>query len=95
MLTAARQRTRVVIDPDRDWMTGHVVIHLTDGRVLTAESDAGQPALDTDAQWDALTTKFSTLVSPIRGTDRAQALIYAISGIEQMEDIADLTGLTR
>ncbi|MDH3667972.1 MAG: MmgE/PrpD family protein [Paracoccaceae bacterium] len=94
-LVTARGQTRVAINPDRDWMTGHVAIHLTDGRVLTAEADAGQPASDTDAQWDALGTKFSALVPPVLGADRAQALIDAISGIEQMEDIGALMTLTR
>ena len=38
------------VDPDRDWMTGQVAITLTNGRVLTAEADAGQPAADLGAQ---------------------------------------------
>ncbi len=94
-LVAARGRTRVAIDPDRDWMTGHVTIRLIDGRELMAEADAGQPATDTDAQWDALSAKFAALVAPVLGAERARAVIDAISGIEQLENIGDLLALAR
>lgn len=94
-LTAARARTRVVFDPERDWMTGRVSITTTSGQILTTEADAGVPAADTGVQWEALSAKFATLVTPVLGAGRADAVLDAIAVIEQMEKIAGLMALTR
>ena len=93
-LTSARQRIDVVTQADRDWMTGHARITLSDGTILEAEADAGQPADGLDQQWHALSSKFTTLVGPVLGARRAATLIDAIAGIEQMGDISDLMALT-
>jgi len=71
-------RRRVTVEPvkiDRSEASkAEVVVELTDGRVLREIHDVGVPATDLDDQEAKLSDKFATLVVPLLGEARADAL---------------------
>lgn len=92
---AARGRVTVETDASRDRMTARVVIRLTDGREVTAESDTGQPAGDLPGQWDRLAAKFRAIAAPVIGEPRADAAIGLVASLDQAGDIAALMEAVR
>lgn len=71
-------RRRVTVEPvkiDRSEASkAEVVVELADGRVLREMHDVGVPATDLDDQEAKLSDKFATLVVPLLGEARADAL---------------------
>ena len=71
-------RRRVTVEPvkiDRSEASkAEVVVELADGRVLREIHDVGVPATDLDDQEAKLSDKFATLVVPLLGEARADAL---------------------
>ena len=60
---------------DRDARSrADVTIELADGRVLHEAHDVGVPATDLEAQETKLSEKFATLVLPLLGAERAEAV---------------------
>lgn len=71
-------RRLVEVEPvkiDRDARSrAEVTIELADGRVLHEAHDVGVPATDLEAQETKLSEKFATLVVPLLGAERAEAV---------------------
>lgn len=68
-------------------------VSLRDGRRLTAQHDSGVPATDVAEQGRRLEAKFSALVEPVLGTDRAARLIGLIDGFDTQAEIRGLLAL--
>jgi hypothetical protein len=76
-------------------MVTRVDIALTDGRVLVAEADLGQPASDLDAQWQRLAGKFTAVAEPVIGPAKAAQIIARVAAFDQADDIGALMALAR
>jgi 2-methylcitrate dehydratase PrpD len=92
---AARRKVSVTAEPERDRMVTRVDIALTDGRVLVAEADLGQPASDLDAQWQRLAGKFTAVAEPVIGPAKAAQIIARVAAFDQADDIGALMALAR
>ena len=88
-------RDRVVFTPEPGPATRATVVVRANGRELSAEADTGQPANDLDGQWAKLSAKFFALAKPIVGSESADALHSAVSGVEDLHSVRDLIALTR
>ena len=66
---------------------------LTDGTILSARYDAGEPATDTRVQGKRLKEKFMALVEPVLGDSRSQALINETDRLESLPDLRNLLHL--
>lgn len=85
---------RVTVTGDSGLAGGtEVRLDLNDGRSLEAQVDVNVPASDLDLQWQRLAAKFIGLASPVVGQTRANALLAAISRLEDMPDVAALLEL--
>jgi 2-methylcitrate dehydratase PrpD len=67
-----------------------IELTLRDGSTLTAQHDAGIPAVDTAEQGRRLAEKFVSLVEPVLGGDIACTLIAAIGQLEALPDVRGL-----
>ncbi len=91
----ARLRDKVSVDFRRDWphTLAEVKVTLEDGRVLEARHDSGIPAVDLDAQQRRLEGKFMSLAAPVLGPSQAERLRAAVSSLDGLGSIAELTRL--
>jgi hypothetical protein len=71
-----------------------IELSLTDGTRLSAEHDAGIPAIDTADQGRRLEEKFAALVEPVLGSERCLTLIAMLREFENLENLSDLMTLT-
>jgi len=90
-----RLRDNVTVEFASGWpiTLTEIEIALADGRTLTARHDAGVPAGDVDEQGRRLEQKFAALVGPLLGEKRAATLREAITRLDEIADVGELTGL--
>jgi 2-methylcitrate dehydratase PrpD len=69
-------------------------VFLTDGSRVTAQHDSGVPATDVVAQGKRLEEKFTSLVEPVSGAERCQALIAQIGRLDQVADVREIMRLS-
>jgi 2-methylcitrate dehydratase PrpD len=95
-LRALRDRVTVRLMPS-DWprMLAEARVTTADGRRLSARHDSGVPDADLARQGARVRAKFLSLVSPIVGDSKAEAIATAIDTLEQLEDIGSLMALLR
>lgn len=67
---------------------------LTDGTRVTAQHDSGVPATDMAMQGQRLKEKFTSLVEPVLGAERCQALITLIARVDRLPDVRDIMRLS-
>ena len=87
-VVAMRDRVEVVPDPTAEGTRTRVVVS-AGGRAYTAEVDVGVPATDLAQQWERLTAKFRALATPVLGADGAEALLQAVTNVEDAS-VSDL-----
>lgn len=89
-LIALRERVRVETDREMGETAAVVTVETQDGRRLERSADVGVPMRDLDAQWQRLTAKFHSLVSPLLGAARTEELVARIARLEESADVAAL-----
>lgn len=89
----ALNRVEVIPVENASGWTTRVRVLTTDGRTLAGEADVGQPATDLGAEWQRLGDKFLMLARPVLGEPGAQRLLDAVSRIETIASVRDLTAL--
>jgi 2-methylcitrate dehydratase PrpD len=72
-----------------------VIVHTRDGNERTATVDAGRPADDLGVQWQRLSSKFTSLATPVIGADAAARVHELVSRIEDADGVGKLLELTR
>lgn len=72
-----------------------VIVDLADGRRFAAAHDAGVPSTDLAAQGARLTAKFHSLVVPLLGRARADALARAVVALPDAATVRDTMTLAR
>jgi 2-methylcitrate dehydratase PrpD len=89
----AALRDKVAVDFQRDWPHTLAELRVThsDGRVLEARHDSGVPASDLDGQGRRLDAKFMSLASSVLGKAQAERLSLAVSSLDRLDAIAELT----
>jgi 2-methylcitrate dehydratase PrpD len=90
-----RLREQVKLDWQDAWpqTVSELELVLIDGRRVTARHDAGIPAADIGEQGERLAQKFDALVEPVLGSARTRELREAISDLDRIPDIGNLTKL--
>lgn len=96
-LVALRQK--IEVDP-QDWAhentpRAEVVVELKDGRTLMHNHNVAVVAADVEGQWNRLTDKFRSVVSPILGNAKADAAIELVTGIDGADSVVPLLEATR
>ena len=88
-----RLRDRVTVEFTSGWpiTLTEVEIALNDGRAVSARRDSGAPARDVDDQGRRLEEKFTALVEPLLGAQRADTLRETIANLDRLQDVGDLT----
>lgn len=94
-LVRLRDRVTVVPEPGRAGTASAVVVTTADGRRQEANDDTGRPAADLAAQGEALARKFRALAEPVIGTNAALSVLDAVSHLDQLDSVAELTALLR
>jgi hypothetical protein len=69
-------------------------LQLSDGTHVTAQHDSGVPATDVTAQGNRLEEKFTSLVEPVLGAQRCQALIAQIGSVDRLPDVREIMRLS-
>jgi 2-methylcitrate dehydratase PrpD len=69
-------------------------LQLSDGTHVTAQHDSGVPATDVTAQGNRLEEKFTSLVEPVLGAQRCQALIAQIASVDRLPDVREIMRLS-
>ena len=94
-VVALRDKVQATVDAAVDEAAAHVTAVLTDGRRVEVHVEHAVGSLQrpmTDAQLDA---KFSALVVPVLGAQKANAIAEACRELAALEDVRALTALTR
>jgi 2-methylcitrate dehydratase PrpD len=88
-----RLRDKVTVEFATGWphTLTEIEIGLIDGRAVAARYDSGVPAADVDEQGRRLEEKFTALVAPLLGDDRAATLRERIARLDQIQDVGELT----
>lgn len=91
----ARARRLVELKPanhqQMDMMrSANVTIDTKDNRTLRAEANVAIPATDIDAQWQRLVAKTRSIVTPAIGEVRCEALIDAMTTLDEAPDLNKL-----
>ena len=87
-LIELRDRVRILAKELPSRMQAEVVIDLVDGKRLRSIGDAGVPATDLDRQEQRLIQKFTALVAPVYGADRAAQAVDACLTLDTLDDAA-------
>ena len=92
------QRVSVVADPEMDlrrydYPAAQVTVQLKDGRVLAASVVAHRGDFTNPASADELRGKFRRLAQDVLGAERTAAVIDAVSRLDELASIGELTGL--
>lgn len=69
---------------------GAISIETNDGRTMVSEVDVGKPATDVDEQWRKLQHKARTIMKPVVGENRTEAIVLAVAGLPQASSLDDL-----
>jgi len=89
-LCALRERVDLVHDDvARIRYEVQVVVELSNGRIVTAHHDVGEPARDLNIQEKALRSKADTLIDPVLGIGAGAALFAAVSALPTAVSVAD------
>jgi hypothetical protein len=96
-LVALRQK--ITVDP-QDWAhentpRAEVVVDLKDKRTLMHGHNVAVVATDVEGQWERLTDKFRSIVSPILGATKADAAIELVTEIDGAKSVVPLLEATR
>jgi 2-methylcitrate dehydratase PrpD len=91
----ATSRAKIAFEPRELSNRSAAVIALEtrDGRTLVAEADVGIPAVETDAQWEKLTSKARSIATPVIGGERVEGMIAAMAGLDEASEITPLMRL--
>lgn len=73
--------------------TAHVAVTLQDGRVLTATTTLVHGDAEHPVGRDELVAKFRALATPAVGPTRAEQVVEAVAGLEELKDVRELTRL--
>ncbi len=87
-----RLRDRISVTP-RDELSGGVAVAnvlLTDGRRLSVTNDCYRPLHNPPLQREVVTRKFLSLVPPVLGRERAEALLQQILAVDRLASIRQL-----
>ena len=84
----ARIALNVVDAPDRD--TAVVSIRLRDGREVTEQANVAIPAKDLGAQWTRLVGKARSIVTPVLGSQRFEAMVAAVQTLDRSTSLQPL-----
>ena len=91
VLVGLRDKVTVEFEPQWPHTLAELSVTLSDGRVLETRHDSGVPAADLDAQSRRLEAKFMSLAASVLGKQRAEQLLTAVAGLDEMASIAELT----
>mgnify|MGYP003665443578 CR=1 FL=1 len=95
-LGALREKVELVHDGiPRVRYEVQAVVQTSDGRIMVAHHDVGEPARDLDAQEKALRAKTNALVDPILGAGAGIALFTAVSALPAAGSVADYLNATK
>jgi 2-methylcitrate dehydratase PrpD len=94
VLVGLRDKVEVQFRRDMPSTIAELELLLTDGARVTARHDSGAPATDVAAQGKRLEEKFTSLVEPLLGADRCQALITQITNIDRLPEVRDIMRLS-
>jgi 2-methylcitrate dehydratase PrpD len=96
-ILALAAKTRYVVDedpPPRRTFNGRVIVETTDGRTLErAEDPWNKGHHDNPETPEEVRAKFRRNVAGALPDGRAEAIIDAVAGLDEMTDISDLVGL--
>ncbi len=86
-------RDKIEVDFQAGWphALAEVTVTTADGRRYEARHDAGIPADDLEAQGARLTEKFTSLVAPVFGRNRCEALAATVDTLDALPSLAELT----
>ncbi|QWA10924.1 MmgE/PrpD family protein [Sodalis ligni] len=90
-----RDRVNAVIDPSLDSDAAHIVIRLHNGQRLEKHVDHAIGSAAKPMTRQDLNTKFTDLVAPILGQDRAAILLRACWDVESCRNMAELSAMTQ
>jgi len=93
-MVSLRDRIRIV-RAEKTPSTRATVVVKSNGQILQADSDSGQPASDLVAQRENLMRKFMALTAPILGRREADALASAALNADQLASASELIDLTQ
>jgi 2-methylcitrate dehydratase PrpD len=91
VLVGLRDKVTVEFEPQWPHTVAELTVTLSDGRVLEARHDSGVPAADLAAQSRRLEAKFMSLAAAVLGKQRAERLLAAVAGLDEMASITELT----
>ncbi|MBP8305940.1 MAG: MmgE/PrpD family protein [Burkholderiaceae bacterium] len=84
----ARIALNVVSAPDRD--TAVVSMRLRDGREVTEQANVAIAAKDVGAQWTRLVGKARSIVTPVIGSQRFEAMVAAVQTLDRSTSLQPL-----
>jgi 2-methylcitrate dehydratase PrpD len=84
---ALMDRVQVTERPDLDFSVAVATVELADGRRFTATSDTSKPERDLGLRRQQVSGKFRTLVDPILGRERAEALEQKVLALERLDSV--------
>lgn len=93
ILVGLRDKVEFEFRHDMPSTLAELELLLTDGTSVTTRHDAGVPATDVAAQGERLEEKFASLVEPVLGAERCQALIAQIGRVDRLADVRDMMRL--
>ena len=91
----ARERIRVVADPDLPVIGAAVEVELTDGNRLTVRREVPKGDADDPLSIDELADKFRKAASGVLEPSNAERLLSELLRIETLDDVAELISLLR
>ncbi len=92
-LTALRDLVTVTADESLVEFANEVTVKLKDGRELHEAVDVNTPASDLHRQWQRLSSKFRGLAGPVVGMEATEALLAAVSRLDELADMRTLARL--
>lgn len=87
-LAALRGRIRVHADTAMPRANARATVTLTDGRTHASHCDASRAETDLDRQETRIANKARSLLTPVLGQERAEALIATVLACDSLEDVA-------
>ena len=97
-IRALAERVSLAADPKMnlrryDYPSAQVAVHLTDGRIRRAEVTSQRGDFSNPAGREELLGKFDLLSRDSLGAERVQPVVDAVSRLDQMSDVSELTAL--
>ncbi|MEU1984479.1 MmgE/PrpD family protein [Nocardia sp. NPDC019395] len=91
-VVALRDRIRVAARTDSDSRSSIVKVSCTDGSERTVEVDVNRPTAPNELprRWEALVTKFHSLVDPVLGTEAAEWIVSEVASLPTAENADSL-----